>query len=285
MISANAVASNFGIVVSWRDRPELGRTLPFLTRCAERHGGSVILVNYGGSIEQLSVLLRGASSPTTVVTVRDQRWFNKARAQNIGAAHTSSQLLFFCDSDIIIDDGSIDDLVAQVRADQGRFGTIAGVTETERNARKAGNVVMFGYRLNMRLANGRMLEIADNEEDAEDGTRQAPGLLVTHRQSFERVNGYNGRLQGWGWEDQDMIARLTLEAGLFRIHSGHVRHISHDDDARMRHYPIARDRWESRDRMFREALANYDQADFRGTFAADAVELAPFCQVGVYSPT
>jgi glycosyltransferase involved in cell wall biosynthesis len=284
MTSASAAASSFGIVVTWRDRPELSRALPSLTRCAERHGGNVTVVNYGGSIEQLSALLHGTSKPLTIVTVRDQRCFNKARAQNIGAAHASSRLLFFCDCDILIDDGAIDDLVAKVRADEGRFGTVAGVTETERNARKAGNVVMFGYHLNVRLANGRTLEIVDNEEDAEDGTRQAPGLLVAHRRSFERVNGYNGRLQGWGWEDQDMIARLTLEEGLFRIHSGHVRHISHGDDARMRHYPAAKDRWESRDRMFREALANYDRGDLSGTLAADVSQLAPLCQITAHSP-
>jgi hypothetical protein len=284
MNSANAAAPAFGIVVSWRDRPELGLALPSLTRCAARYGGDVTVVNYGGDLTQLSVFLRGASNPVTVVTARDQRWFNKARAQNIGAAHTLSKLLFFCDCDIVIDDGAIDDLIARVRADEAAFGTVAGVTETERNARKAGNVVMFGYHLRVRLANGRTLEIVDHEEDADDGTRQAPGLLVTHRRSFERVGGYNGRLHSWGWEDQDMIARLTLEEGLLRIHSGHVRHISHDDNARIRHYPMAKDRWESRDRMFREALANYDRGDLSGTLTADMAELAQFCELSVHSP-
>src|SRR4051812_12190425 len=103
MVSAGALASNLSIVVTWRDRSELGRSIRSLTRCAERHGGNLIVVNYGGSIEQLSALLRGTSTSVTIATVRGQRWFNKARAQNIGAAHAASQLLFFCDGDILID--------------------------------------------------------------------------------------------------------------------------------------------------------------------------------------
>lgn len=284
MILAKEAALSLRIVVPWRDRPELGRALPSLTRCAARYRGEVTIVNYGGDPPQLLPLLHAATLPVTVVTVRDQPSFNKARAQNLGAAHSASRLLFFCDCDIIIADGALDDLIAQVSPDLATFGTVAGVTETERNARKAGNVVMFGYQLHLRLANGRKLQIIDNEEDVDDGTRQAPGLLVTHRCGFERVGGYNGRLHGWGWEDQDMIARLTLGEGLQRIQSGQVSHISHDDSARLRHYPLVKDRWESRDRMFRQALANYDEGNFAGTLAADAAELAHLCEVTVFSP-
>jgi glycosyltransferase involved in cell wall biosynthesis len=285
MVTTDTTTCGIGIVVSWRDRPELGRVLPSLTRCADRYRGDVTIVNYGGDCAQLSALLRDAAPLVTVVTVRDQRWFNKARAQNIGAAHSRSDLLFFCDCDILVEDGALDELVARVSADIKTFGTVAEVTETELNARRAGNVVMFGYHLKIRIANGRTLQIIDNEEDAEDGTRQAPGLLITHRESFERLGGYNGRLHGWGWEDQDMIARLTLGEGLVRIESGQVKHISHDDSARIRHYPAVRDRWESRDRMFRQALANYDRGDFAGTLAADLAELGEVCRACKSSPS
>jgi glycosyltransferase involved in cell wall biosynthesis len=258
------------IIVSWRDRVELGDCLQTLARCASRHGGGVTIINYGGDPDQLDAMLTKDRDNVRVVEVADQPWFNKAKAQNIGAAHARHELLFFCDCDILIDDGALDPLISQVRDATGTFGTVAGVTETVRNARKAGNVVMFGYQLKIRLANGRSLEIVDNEEDAADGTRQAPGLLMVRRRDFETISGYNGRLHGWGWEDQDMIARLTLGAGLKRVQSGHAQHMSHDDDARIRHYPPVKDRWESRDRMFRQALENYDRGDFLGTFGEDA---------------
>jgi hypothetical protein len=115
---------------------------------------------------ELSALLCSADAPLTLVTVRDQQWFSKARAQNIGAAHSPHDLLFFCDCDILLGDDALDELIDRVTTDKGAFGTVAGVTETERNARGAGNVVRFGYQLNLRLANGRTLQIIDNEEDA-----------------------------------------------------------------------------------------------------------------------
>ena len=264
--------ARLGIVVAWRNRPELGQALPTISECAERYGGDVTIVNYGGDVGQLSRLLDQVQSGIRVISVRDTQWFNKARAQNIGAAHSYHDLLFFCDCDILIKTGSLDDLVEDVRSDKGKFGTVAGLKETECNARNASNVVAFGYCLKLRLANGRALEIVDSEEDAETGARHAPGLLVTHRGSFERLGGYNGRLQGWGWEDQDMIARLTLGEGLERIQSGHVMHISHNDDTRVRHYPPASDRWEMRDRMFRQALNYYDRGDLSGTYHEDANE-------------
>lgn len=223
--------------------------------------------------------------PVTVVSVVNQHFFNKSQAQNIGAIHAQNDLLFFCDCDILLGDRELDRLVTEVSSDARTFGTIRGVTESNRNSRQAGNVVMFGYQLNLRLANGRTLSIVDNEEDVEDGSRQAPGLLLVHRESFERVGGYNGRLHGWGWEDQDMIARLTLAEGLRRVQSGKAQHISHDDVARMRHYPLAKDRWENRDRMFRQAIENYDRGDFLGTMPADAEELGPLCKPVRFLPT
>jgi hypothetical protein len=239
----------------------------------------LIVVNYGGNSSELASLLPDADASIGVVTVRSREWFNKSRAQNVGAAHCPHDLLFFCDCDILLNADTLDDLVDRVGADTTTFGTIAQVTETQRNARGAGSVVVFGYHLKLRLANGRTLDIIDNEEDAETGARQAPGLLITHRANFERVGGYNARLHGWGWEDQDMIARLTLGAGLTRIQSGSVKHLSHGDDSRIRYYPPVRDRWESRDRMFRQALANYDRGDFSGTFATDIVELSTYSDV------
>jgi glycosyltransferase involved in cell wall biosynthesis len=204
--------------------------------------------------------------------VRDQPYFNKSAAQNIGAHHTHGEVLFFCDCDIVVNPDEIVQIATRVSERPGCFGTLRGVREESVNSRRAGHVVRFGYELNLHTADGRSLRIIDSEEDASDGTRDAPGLLVVRRADFLAIDGYNARLHGWGWEDQDMIARLTLGAGLERVLHGTALHLSHDDDARMRHYP-QEDRWESRDKMFRRCLANYDRADFQGTYRRDVAEL------------
>lgn len=262
------------IVIPWRNRGELKHALPALAKSARLVGGNVIIVDYGGDPSQLAEQVAGCDSAIVrVVRVEGERYFNKARAQNVGASYAEGRVLFFCDCDIVVRPDEIAELAAEVEVKPGCFATIAGVRESARNARQARNVVRFGYELYIRVANGRELHIVDFEEDAEDGTRQAPGLLVVRRSDFLMINGYNGRLHGWGWEDQDIIARLTLAAGLKRIQRFNVTHLSHDDAARMAHYPQFQSRWESRDRMFRQALAFYDQGDFKGTYSQDRVNL------------
>ncbi|HEX8500607.1 MAG TPA: galactosyltransferase-related protein [Pyrinomonadaceae bacterium] len=256
------------IVVTWRDRAELRGALPGLVGTAQEVGGEVIVVNFGGSREMLSEQLGGRAADVNVVEAGPREYFNKSCAQNLGASRATGKLIFFCDCDIVLDPGAVKQLAEEVMARPGTFATLAGVRESEVNSRGGRHIVCFGYELIIRTADGRQLRIKDNEEDAADGTRQAPGLLLVRRSDFLAVNGYNSRLRGWGWEDQDMISRLTLGAGLERLTSGQAIHISHDDAARMRHYHIA-DRWESRDKMFRQALANYDSGDFRGTFDVD----------------
>jgi len=269
MYSANMLS----IVISWRDRAELAVALPSMIAAADRRAASLHIVNYGGDAAALRRQIAGYASRVVVVDVPIEGYFNKSRANNMGAAAVPGDLLFFCDCDIVLDE-SADALFDAVEAGSNRFGTIAGVRESSTNARAANNLVCFGYTLHLRIRNGRTLNIIDNEEDAEDGTRQAPGLLCVRRADFERIDGYNGAFEGWGWEDQDMIARLTLGAGLERVQHGIVTHLSHDDAARTQyHPPQLANRWESRDRMFRQALANYDADRFMGSYRADAASV------------
>lgn len=257
------------IVVSWRDREELATSLPGLIAAARSAGGDLTVVNYGGCPERLARQLVGrVGDAVSVVEVTGERYFNKARAQNLGAGHSSRPYLFFCDCDILLESDTLGGLLERLEAAPGHFATLAGVRESEVNSRGGRHVVRFGYELRIRTADGRDLKILDHEEDAENGTRQAPGLLLVRRSDFLAIGGYNSRLHGWGWEDQDMISRLTLGAGLTRIQQGTAIHLSHDDRARVQAYPL-KDRWESRDRMFRQALANYDRADFQGTYTQD----------------
>ena len=260
------------IIVSWRDRAELREALPRMVACAEIAGGDLTIVNFGGRSELLHDQLAGYSSRVQVVTIANQTYFNKSCAHNLGVARTNHPALFFCDCDIVLDPLCVLDLLSSLRASEGRFATLAGVSESSTNSRGGRHVTCFGYELRIRTSDGRFLRIVDNEEDALDGTRQAPGLLMVRRSDLLSINGYNSQLIGWGWEDQDMISRLTLGAGLERISKGKAIHISHDDNARVAHYPVS-DRWSSRDRMFRQALSNYDQANFRGTYDADCRRL------------
>ncbi len=266
------------LIVTWRDREELARALPSMVASAESVGGELVIVNYGGDRNSLARQIGGFAAQCRVVTAPPQPFFHKAVANNCGAFFARRPILFFCDCDIILPEGLVERLAHRLAEAPGHFATLAGVRETSVNSRGGRHVVSFGYQLDIKTADGRRLRIVDNEEDAGDGTRQAPGLLLVRRSDFLAVDGYNGQLHGWGWEDQDMISRLTLGAGLARINEGNALHISHDDAARIAAYPAVSSRWESRARMFRTALANYDDNNFRGSYTADARAAAAFTE-------
>lgn len=256
------------VVITWRDRKELGRCVESLSNMLDGRDAEVIVVNLGGNRDLLNSQI--AASGDIKIVEKESEWFNKPLAQNIGAQAARGDYLFFCDCDIFFDNTDFLDLYDRVRVSGKAFGTLAGVRETDPNSRGGRNVTCFGYELNIRVANGASVRIVDNEEDIEIGTRQAPGLLLVKREDFDAVGGYNSALDGWGWEDQDMICRLSLHARLERVTHGEVFHISHADDARMQAFPV-KDRWESRDRMFRRALNNYDEGRFIGTYAIDTL--------------
>jgi hypothetical protein len=257
------------IIVTWKDRVELARALPSLLAAAREAGGDLTVVNFSGARDLLEAQLAADRGEVRVVEVPGQPYFNKSSAQNVGAASTAQPVLFFCDCDIVLEPGSVAALAGQVLTTDGVFGTLAGVRESEANSRRARHVVSFGYELHIKTADGRQLAIIDSEEDSQTGLRHAPGLLMVRRADFLAIDGYNAGLHGWGWEDQDMISRLTLGRGLRRVMAGNAIHLSHDDHARIAHYPPVTSRWESRDRMFRTALANYDDANFQGTYRRD----------------
>lgn len=255
------------IIISWRDRPEIKQSIENMIHVVNKLNGELILVNYGGNIDYLIELKKG-NKYIKIINYPINSYFHKTKAQNLGAYFASHEILFFCDCDILLEESYLKNIVELLIKNNKCFATLLGVKETIPNSREAKNVIEFGYELHVKIANGNSLTIIDNEENAISGTRQAPGLLLVSKKNFLEINGYNGRLNGWGWEDQDMISRLTLGLGLAREKEGIAFHISHNNESRTKHYPI-QDQWESRDKMFRQALNFYDENDFKGTFDID----------------
>lgn len=271
------------IVVTWRDREELGQALPSLLETAGMLGGDLTLVNFGGSREMLSRLVSGNENKLRIVSTGEQTYFNKSCAQNIGAANSSQPVLFFCDCDIIPDPAIIAELVHEIAPQEKTFVTIEKVHETKNIPAGRNHIVSEGYELYLRTADGRELHIHHRSKDLEKGTRMAPGLLLVKRSDFLSINGYNSDFEGWGWESQDIIARLVLGSGLTRIIRGHAMHITHDEWTRVAHARNS-DRFENRDKMYREALANYEEGNFSGSYTTDIENFPVERTDGFYNP-
>ena len=125
------------IVISCRDRAELKQALPGLLAAAREAGGDVTVVDFDGSPAMLREQLGEHAPDVRVVRVEGERWFNKACAQNLGAAHTTHPVLFFCDCDIVVDPAAVARLAAKLHEVPGHFATLAGVRESELNAEAA----------------------------------------------------------------------------------------------------------------------------------------------------
>ncbi|UEL30068.1 galactosyltransferase-related protein [Pseudarthrobacter sp. L1SW] len=253
------------IIIPWKNRDEVYRSISRAVVVADELGGEVILVNYSGS---LNVSRLPSSRRLRVVEVDGTRYFNKASASNVGAAYANHPLLFFCDCDILLERDVVSECSRLARAPR-TFVTVAHVQEESLNSLGTTHIRCFGYHMTIKTQDDLEVQIVDFEEDTSTGLRNAPGLLFVKRDDFVRINGYGGFLHGWGWEDQDMICRLTLGLNLQREQYGTLTHLSHDDRARLSEYPAVENRWESRDRMFRTALARYDRNMFRGTWTED----------------
>jgi hypothetical protein len=253
------------IIVAWRNRNEIYRTVEQSVAVADALGGEVILVNYSGDLK-LTELPRSGS--LRLIEVSETKYFNKASANNIGAAYAKNPMLFFCDCDIVLRTDVVKECSTLAQAPKA-FVTVAHVQEESLNSLDTTHIRCFGYHLTIKTQDGREVQIVDYEEDTSTGLRNAPGLLFVKREDFAAIAGFAGFLHGWGWEDQDMICRLTLGLGLQRSQHGTLTHLSHDDRARLAEYPPVHTRWESRDRMFRTALGRYDRELFRGTWTED----------------
>ena len=257
------------IIVTWNGRTGIEHSLSSILRAGADVGGEVIIVNFGGNLEQLCGELPHDRSSLRLISVAGTKSFNKSAAQNIGIANAVHPICFFCDCDIVLPVPGLKQIVSDGLDVEHEFRTIKNIRETELNTREARNIRSFGYTLRIRLQNDRMIEIVDSEEDIESGLRSSPGLLIAARRHIVEINGYNSSFLGWGWEDQDMICRLTLGLGLRRSSIGCLDHISHNETSRVVNYPAGLSRWETRDKMFRAALANYDYANFLGTLSTD----------------
>lgn len=246
-------------------------TVATFVREAEAIGGEVIVANHGGDTAQLSALLGAHANRVRIATIPSDGYFSKTCAMNVGGLLAQNDLLFFCDCDIILEPGALAHLAAAVRDRSDAFATIRQVRESVPPGDKAGHITRFDYFLRLSTRAGRQVCIDNHSQDLPAGYRNAPGLLCVRRHHFIDIRGYNSQLVGWGWEDQDMICRLTLGLGLQRLHEGQAVHITHTDTERTFAYEDT-DRWLSRDRAFRRSIARYDEGDFLGTLDSDAPE-------------
>jgi hypothetical protein len=261
---------SLSVIIPWRDRPELPRTMAHNAAGFAVVGAEVIVANCGGRRESLSndlavaenVPLRWIDIPTA--------GFNKGLALNLGASLSQRDALFLLDTDILIESATMDELVGAL--DDGFFVTIASVVESSAIGAPSlpSRIGAVTHAVEFMTSTGETHRIVTNRLDLGRGARTGPGLALVWRRDFLTVGGMNSVLTGWGWDDLDLIARLQMALGRQRREVGQVTHLSHGDGARTL---SGQSRGESEGRNFMACLAAYSVGDLRGTYDGDVARV------------
>ncbi len=263
------------IVIPWSNRPELEKTLRANTEYLKLSNFSyeIVVVNCGGDTPTLSTILSEYDATQVSSIHVDNERFNKSLALNKGI-NTCKSIHFMClDADVILQ--SVDFIAVFAEIKKGHFVTIKEVNELDQVISpiaqlgfEVNGVTSFTYKIELEKNDGEKIEIALNKNDLINNKRSAPGIIIVSTEDMVQIKGYNSELEGWGWEDIDLIARLQF-SGKKRIEMGSVLHLSHDNDTRHLD-PEASNKSENENFNFQKCLINYQLALFDGTLIKDS---------------
>lgn len=254
---------NLSVIIPWKDRPVIGQTLRMNAHRLAAIEAEVLVVNGGGDLTQLRELMSASGyDGLRLIEMPDAEHFNKCECLNIGAFFSQTEYIFVLDADIILTTDFLGQALNAILND-ACFVSVAEVTESEPETQNnpglpRAMVLKRVITTELLYEDGRRASI----EYAIDkyGTRTGPGLVLVKKEDFIAVGGFNGSLQGWGYEDYDFQIRLQLSLGLKRMSMGRVQHISH---AR------AQAAGGSNARNAALCKVNYEQGKLNGTFLAD----------------
>ncbi|HKV09756.1 MAG TPA: galactosyltransferase-related protein, partial [Thermoanaerobaculia bacterium] len=230
----------------------------------------VVVASCGGDPPLLGETLGGISSPAVRVVEIPAPRFNKGLALNLGVYAARAGRLFLLDTDVLLDEAFLPRALA--RLDGRSFVTVQRVVESHpAPADEAPGLAEIAWSVELVGRNGRKARVETNRLRFRDGSRSGPGLILLERGHFLAVDGMNSDLEGWGWEDLDLVARLQLALGLKRRTEGRAVHLTHGDEVRDL---AGQSRGTSEQANFVQCLANYRLGCFTGTYGDDAATWA-----------
>jgi glycosyltransferase involved in cell wall biosynthesis len=251
------------IVIPWSDRPELATTLSRNAPSFAEVEAEVVVVNCGGDRAALDRMLRTAPSKVVRVHVPARR-FNKPLALNAGVLCSRAPRLLFLDSDIVFAPGSLGR--AASRVDERTFVTLDRIRESQPPAAmELPELREVSHWVHL-VCGGKRIRLETNRVRPAEGSRSAPGIVFLERRHLLGVGGMNAELEGWGWEDLDLLARLQLGLGLRHLRSGTGIHLTHDRGSTAGGQGAR----STEQGNFARCLVNYGLGNLQGTYRENA---------------
>ncbi len=259
-------APKLSVIIPWYNRPEIEVALRENGREFAAHDLEVVVVNCGGDALQLATAMSGLDIGSLRRVEVNSNAFNKSLALNLGVLASRAELLFFLDTDVVLREGFISSALAAL--DETCFVNVDRVYESspaaddgEDGLEEFAQVVRFVAR------GGARAQTETNRVRFADGSRSGPGLIFLARRHFLQVDGMNSDLEGWGWEDLDLLLRLQFVLGLEPRRAGAVTHLTHGDASRS----LGGESQAAREQMnFARCITNYRAGYFYGTYSDDA---------------
>lgn len=252
------------VIIPWRNRPEIETTLAANSRIFAAHELEVIIVNCAGDARQLSTALSHINIPNLRSIELQPEQFNKSLALNLGVYAARAPHLFLLDTDVILRDDFI--LAALDMTETNAFVTIERAFESTPHSSPEDSEIMEVVQSLRVVATGqREASVETNRLRLTDGSKSAPGLVFVGRRQFIAVGGMNSDLQGWGWEDIDLLLRLQLSLGLAHRQIGSVTHLTHGDEVRY----FGERGYQSEQFNMAICMENYKAGHFWGTYLDD----------------
>lgn len=236
------------VIVSTFDRPDALRWV------LEGYGRSSyrdfeVIVADDGSSQQTAALVAklARDAPFALRHVwQPHQGFRLAAARNLAARVAQGEILVMTDGDCIPFEDTLEPHAERCRSGQAQTGERCYLDENETQLVTASglNLAVIGARARRAGAGRLWRQSWKNRFYSATGLKPRPKLLTAnaavHRDDFERVNGFDERFVGWGYEDEDLARRLRrvgvkiLDAcrESLVLHLFHPVHESHRPNAR-----------------------------------------------------
>jgi hypothetical protein len=185
---------------------------------------------------------------------------NKGRMLNYGVSKSRAEIVVFCDCDITFPWSSLQQLI-QVAATED----IGYIKRVFPHGSKSSNKSSIYVRsiVECLLPDGRKGRVERSRSYPLIRARSGPGLMALRRKLFIEAQGFNGQLDGWGWEDVDLQLRCQFVQNVSVRGVGHAFHTSSQKEAS----PVKRLASENNNVL--KSLSGILAGSFIGTFLED----------------
>ena len=266
--------ASLSVLIPWSNRPQLGDVLAACSPEFAEHNAEVIVINCGGSSEQLSrQIVNSKMSQVRQLDIPTSS-FNKALALNLGASLSRGSFLFVLDADTVLTRGFFSEAMSVI--DHQSYITVGTLYESETQSPvesipdKSGSFVASvsrTHQLDISFTDGSRISQMTFGQDLIAGTRRSISQILVAKENVVKIGGYNSEHQGWGWEDVDIQLRLRHCLSLHHIEMGAATHLSHNDSQRAL---FGKTRAQCSQRNMALSLLRYSKGDFSGTYLQDA---------------